>query len=60
MHSSSRNSEELEPCVICGELTHELRSTHIDYRSGYIEGFGQICIKCNYTEKKEVGMMEFS
>lgn len=30
-------------CVICGKKTQYPTETHIDYRTGYIEGVGQTC-----------------
>jgi hypothetical protein len=40
-----------EKCVSCGvETTYEI-STHVDYRSNYVEGVGQLCVSC-YTGKK--------
>lgn len=35
-----------ETCIMCGEETHEEITTHVDFRTGYIEGAGQLCIKC--------------
>ena len=35
-----------ETCVICGEQTNELITTHIDFRTGYVEGCGQLCLSC--------------
>lgn len=35
-----------EICILCGEETTVDINTHIDYRTGYIEGAGQLCIKC--------------
>ena len=39
-------SDEYDSCVLCGVETSYKRSTHIDMRIGYIEGAGQLCIKC--------------
>ena len=39
-------ANEIELCVICGEKTNYTRGTHIDFRSGYVEGAGQLCDKC--------------
>jgi hypothetical protein len=36
-----------ETCVLCGELTDVLKSTHVDFRSNYVEGSGQVCYACN-------------
>ena len=37
-----------EICILCGEETTVDINTHVDYRTGYIEGAGQLCVKC-YT-----------
>jgi hypothetical protein len=41
-----------EHCVSCGVETAYEVSTHIDMRSGYIEGLGQLCVSC-YNSSKE-------
>jgi len=38
-------------CVICGKETPYLRSTHIDFRVGYVEGGGQGCYQPNICGK---------
>lgn len=35
-----------EICIKCGKETHEEITTHVDFRTGYIEGSGQLCISC--------------
>ncbi len=35
-----------EICILCGNETHEEITTHVDFRTGYIEGVGQLCIGC--------------
>lgn len=40
------SSEVYEACVVCGKLTYELKSTHIDYRDRYVIGVGQVCGNC--------------
>jgi hypothetical protein len=35
-----------EDCILCGEKTTTLKSTHVDFRTGYIEGAGQLCREC--------------
>lgn len=35
-----------ETCILCGKETTVDVNTHIDYRVGYIEGAGQLCISC--------------
>ena len=46
-----------ELCVTCKKETKYDREEHIDYRVGYIEGAGQLCLDC-YDEiyiKPKVG-----
>lgn len=38
--------ELFETCITCGKLTNVRKDTHIDYRTGYIEGAGQQCYSC--------------
>lgn len=38
-----------EKCVSCGAETPYTINTHIDHRSHYVEGAGQLCEKC-YNE----------
>ena len=43
----NQNNDDLyDTCVMCGGKSHELKTTHIDFRTGYVEGSGQVCIKC--------------
>jgi hypothetical protein len=39
-------------CVICGRETPYTIETHIDHRIGYIEGMGQLCLRC-FEEKND-------
>jgi len=39
-----------EECVQCSKQTTTLKTTHIDFRTGYVEGAGQLCWEC-YTGK---------
>jgi hypothetical protein len=43
---SEMTANEYETCILCGEKTDVKISTHVDFRTGYIEGAGQLCIKC--------------
>lgn len=36
-----------ETCILCGKETHEEITTHVDFRTGYIEGAGQLCLECH-------------
>jgi hypothetical protein len=38
--------DEYEVCVMCGEKTDVLKSTDINFRIGYVEGAGQLCLNC--------------
>ncbi len=42
-----------DKCIMCGKETAYDFETHIDYRTGYIEGAGQLCIAC-YTPEIRV------
>ena len=35
-----------ELCVTCKKETKYNKEDHIDYRIGYIEGSGQLCLDC--------------
>jgi len=35
-----------ENCIICGEETTTLKTTHVDFRYGYVDGAGQLCRQC--------------
>lgn len=43
--------DEKDLCVICGKETPYLKSTHIDFRIGYVEGCGQGCYQPNICDK---------
>lgn len=45
------NPDSLDVCVICGKETPYLRSVHIDYRIGYVEGSGQGCYQPNICDR---------
>ncbi len=46
-----------ETCVVCGRETTVDVDTHIDLRSGYIIGFGQLCTPCfNRSEPNDVNV----
>ena len=38
--------EEFETCVKCGKLTNIQKTDDVTFRSGYIEGAGQLCFSC--------------
>jgi hypothetical protein len=37
-----------EICILCGKETTTDVNTHIDFRTGYIEGAGQLCTECYF------------
>jgi hypothetical protein len=39
-----------EQCIMCGEETTVLKTTHIDFRYGYVDGAGQLCRDCYLKE----------
>ena len=43
--------EEYDMCVSCGKVTSFKKTDNIVYRSGYIEGAGQLCFTCSQTKK---------
>ena len=49
--NQEKNEEELEICIKCGTLTTVKKTDNVIYRSGYIEGAGQLCFKCSQTRK---------
>ena len=48
-----------EECILCGVETTTLKTTHIDFRTGYIEGAGQLCREC-YMKGSSEGREHFS
>lgn len=42
-----------EICIKCGKETNVDVTTHVDFRTGYIEGVGQLCMSC-YNGPDEV------
>ena len=47
-----------ETCVMCGEETTTLKTTHIDFRYGYVEGAGQLCRQCYMGENRNLITVE--
>ena len=48
------DKEEYDICVSCGKTTSYKKTDHIDNRSGYIEGAGQLCLECAKRDNEEV------
>jgi len=44
--SVGNHNDLYEDCILCGVKTTTLKTTHIDFRTGYIEGAGQLCREC--------------
>lgn len=44
--NQSNSDDKFETCVLCGKKTNVLKTTHIDFRHGYVEGSGQCCSDC--------------
>ena len=40
--------------VVCGEETAVLKTTHIDFRYGYVDGAGQLCRDCYLKEDRNL------
>ena len=47
-----------ETCIMCGKETTTLKSTHIDFRYGYVEGAGQLCRSCYLGENRNLITIE--
>ena len=47
-----------ENCVMCGEETTTLKTTHVDFRYGYVEGAGQLCRQCYMGENRNLITVE--
>lgn len=48
------NNELYESCIICGKTTETLKTTHIDFRHGYVEGAGQLCRICYIDSSRKL------
>jgi len=46
--SFDENYEKLynDKCVSCDDITEYSKFDHVDFRIGYIEGAGQLCLEC--------------
>jgi len=38
--------EKNETCIVCNEETHVPMSLHVDFRTNYVDGAGQLCNTC--------------
>ena len=59
-YTTIKDADQFDNCVICGKQTQYKTNTHIDVRSGYIEGMGQLCGDCyikGSSESREMIMI---
>ena len=47
----SDTDSDYEHCVICGKVTKYKKTDNILWRSGYIEGSGQLCFECSHSRR---------
>ena len=47
----TKKDEEKEFCIRCGKETSYKKSDNIEFRSGYIEGSGQLCFECTHLRR---------
>lgn len=45
-YTTIKDDTQFDNCVLCGKQTQYQTNTHIDMRSGYVEGAGQLCTTC--------------
>jgi hypothetical protein len=60
-NTKGKQKDELEiyeTCVMCGEETTTLKTTHVDFRYGYVEGAGQLCRQCYMGENRNLITVE--
>ena len=43
--------EKYDICISCGKITSYKKTDNVLYRSGYIEGAGQLCFVCSQPKK---------
>ena len=47
----AKNEEKYDICISCGKITSYKKTDNVVYRSGYIEGAGQLCFVCSQPKK---------
>ena len=47
-----------ETCIMCGSETTTLKTTHVDFRYGYVDGAGQLCRECYMGENRNLITIE--
>lgn len=50
--NNTRNTEEFERCIVCGELTGIPISMPVDWRENYEIGVGQVCAECAKKQRE--------
>ena len=43
-----------EKCIMCNAETTILKTTHVDFRYGYVDGAGQLCRECYLNETRNL------
>ena len=51
MAKEEKTKNENDICISCGKITSYKKTDNVLYRSGYIEGSGQLCFTCDQTRK---------
>ena len=46
----------IEKCVICGEDTPYRFNDHVDHRFNYVDGAGQLCLKCANKDEEQIAL----
>jgi len=56
LEAEMKEKGEYDTCIMCGVETPYKRNVHIDLRTGYIEGAGQLCKACydRGTERRQI------
>ena len=44
-------NNEMEICIRCGKETKYKKTDDITFRSGYVEGSGQLCFECTHLRR---------
>ena len=52
MGTKKIETEKFEICIKCGTLTTIKKTDNVIYRSGYIEGAGQLCFICSQPKEE--------
>ena len=52
------NLDIYEKCIMCSKETTVLKTTHTDFRYGYVDGAGQLCRECYLSENRNLITVE--